>query len=212
MHGTQENRASVNFLQSDAECLSIELIGHLNIHSASSIWKKCIAAQAKYQPRLIKIDAKKLDYCDGAGIALLSEIKTRQLANKQECNIENLHSKPKKLLEMILNKEAAVSESLTKEKLSNRLRYNLGYFAADIVGQIRENIQFVGKLCVEIYKTIIHPLTIRWKDMWKAAQQVGPNGLPINAGLGFLIGLISAFQAAITLEKFGAQIYVGSLV
>lgn len=212
MESYEKNTPSVNVLQADKECLSIELGGHLNIHTASSIWKQCIKAQEIYQPRLLKIDAKKLDYCDGAGIALLSELKTRQLANNQLCEINNLHEKPRRMLEMILNKEPAISDSLPQEKLSDRIRHNFGFFAVGVVGQIEENIRFVGKLTVEIWKAALKPRSIRWKDMWKAAQQVGPNGLPIIAGLGFLIGLISAFQAAITLEQFGAQVYVGSLV
>ena len=43
-------------------------------------------------------------------------------------------------------------------------------------------------------------------------QRAGYQGLPIVSLISFLMGLITAFQAAVQLRQFGADIYVANLV
>jgi len=44
------------------------------------------------------------------------------------------------------------------------------------------------------------------------AEKAGVNALPIVALVSFLVGLIMAFQAAIPMRQFGAEIYVADLI
>jgi phospholipid/cholesterol/gamma-HCH transport system permease protein len=53
---------------------------------------------------------------------------------------------------------------------------------------------------------------VRWKDAFLVAETAGVNALPVIALIGFLMGLIMAFQAAIPMRQFGAVIYVANLV
>jgi phospholipid/cholesterol/gamma-HCH transport system permease protein len=56
------------------------------------------------------------------------------------------------------------------------------------------------------------PRQIRWRDTWIYMQRAGYEALPIVTLISFLMGLITAFQAAVQLRQFGADIYVASLV
>lgn len=58
----------------------------------------------------------------------------------------------------------------------------------------------------------MHSGRIRWADLFLLAEKAGSNGVGITSLLGFLIGLILAFQSAIALEMFGAEVYVADLV
>lgn len=208
----QNKTATVIFTESNHERLAIELAGHLDIHSTTQIWLQCIHAQEKFQPKNIIIDAEKLEYCDGAGLALLSELKARQTAIQQSCEIKNLQPRFQKLLDMIIKKEPIFSEPITKVSLSDRIGIKVGIFTVGVAGSARDDIKFIGKICYEFFQSLLRPRSLRWKDVWKTMQLVGPDALPIIALLGLLIGFISAFQSAIPLEQFGAQIYIGSLV
>ena len=53
---------------------------------------------------------------------------------------------------------------------------------------------------------------LRWADWLLAVETTGVNALPIIALIGFLIGLILAFQSAIPLKRFGAEVLVSDLV
>jgi phospholipid/cholesterol/gamma-HCH transport system permease protein len=53
---------------------------------------------------------------------------------------------------------------------------------------------------------------VRWKDVWYECEQVGANALPIVTLISFLLGIILAFQAAVPMRQFGAEIFVADLV
>ncbi len=53
---------------------------------------------------------------------------------------------------------------------------------------------------------------MRWKDVWYTCEQVGVNALPIVALISFLLGIILAFQAAVPMRQFGAELFVADLV
>jgi phospholipid/cholesterol/gamma-HCH transport system permease protein len=59
---------------------------------------------------------------------------------------------------------------------------------------------------------MLHPRSLRWKDTFLIAEKSGADAVVITALLGFLIGLILAFQSAIPMMQFGAQIFVADLV
>ncbi|MBA5867706.1 MAG: MlaE family lipid ABC transporter permease subunit [Nitrospira sp. CR1.3] len=73
-------------------------------------------------------------------------------------------------------------------------------------------IAFVGELCMALGRALRHPGLVRWKDALVTAELAGANALPIVALLGFLLGLIMAFQSAIPMRQFGADIYVANLI
>ena len=73
-------------------------------------------------------------------------------------------------------------------------------------------IAFVGQLCAALAQAARHPRLVRWKDAFLTAELAGVNALPIISLLGFLLGLIMAFQSAIPMRQFGADIYVADLI
>ena len=57
-----------------------------------------------------------------------------------------------------------------------------------------------------------HPRSVRWKDVWRICEQVGADALPIVALISFLLGMILAFQSAVPMKRFGAEIFVADLI
>ena len=53
---------------------------------------------------------------------------------------------------------------------------------------------------------------MRWRETWLYMERTGLEALPIVALISFLMGLITAFQAAVQLTQFGADIYIANLV
>ena len=73
-------------------------------------------------------------------------------------------------------------------------------------------LAFLGELGRSTVQAFRRPSTVRWRDVTRLLARHGSDGLPINALIGFLMGLITAFQAAIQLHKFGADVFVANLV
>lgn len=182
------------------------------MQSVASVWNEALTHQAEAKPKSLMVDASQLTHCDSAAIALFVELYKRQQAEDHQFEIKQLAEQYLKLFNMIVAEEKEADKPVAPIRFSDRIRMNLGYFAIGVVDDIKENIRFVGKLSFEMLRLIVRPQSLRWGDMIRMAQATGPNALPIIILLGFLLGFISAFQSAIPLEKFGAQIYIGTLV
>ena len=71
---------------------------------------------------------------------------------------------------------------------------------------------FIGALVSAVGRLPAHRRQFRVRDVAREAEQAGFRALPLMLLLGALIGLILAFQSAIPMRQFGADIFVANLV
>ena len=88
----------------------------------------------------------------------------------------------------------------------------IGHFTIGIWQDVQVLLTFVGELMAMLFRAARHPRLVRWSDVWLSAERAGVDALPIIALVGFLLGLILAFQSAIPMRRFGAEIFVANLV
>ncbi len=83
------------------------------------------------------------------------------------------------------------------------------------VGKARngiEGIAFMGEALVTILRALARPRLLRWPDVLRHLDEVGTRAFPLTLLLGFLIGVILAYQSSIPLRRFGAEVFVPNLV
>ncbi|MGC8478085.1 MAG: MlaE family ABC transporter permease [Acetobacteraceae bacterium] len=71
---------------------------------------------------------------------------------------------------------------------------------------------FIGALVTALARLPANRRQFRLSDVAREAEQAGFRALPLVLLLGALIGLILAFQSAIPMRRFGADIFVANLV
>ncbi|EEE35702.1 ABC transporter, inner membrane subunit [Rhodobacteraceae bacterium KLH11] len=71
---------------------------------------------------------------------------------------------------------------------------------------------FLGLTLHRLVRTLIMPWRLRRAALVSQMEQVGFKALPIVALMGFLIGVVLAFQGATQLKQFGAEIFVVELI
>ena len=76
----------------------------------------------------------------------------------------------------------------------------------------REALGFLGETAVCALGLAAHPRRFRLGDAALAFQRAAFDGLPITTGIGFLLGLILAFESAAALRMFGVEVYVADLL
>lgn len=77
---------------------------------------------------------------------------------------------------------------------------------------ILDGIAFMGETVVTIARAARHPRLLRWGDLLRFLDEVGTRAFPLTLLLGFLIGVILAYQSSIPLRRFGAEVFVPNLV
>jgi phospholipid/cholesterol/gamma-HCH transport system permease protein len=186
--------------------LVVFLRGRLDAESTGPLWKAAFEAlPEKHQKRLV-INATEVDYCDGAGIGLIVELRRRQ---GQETEVRGLAPQFQSLLDLFPFEAGAPPGPKPKPA---SLPVELGLRTVHILKDLHAQIAFIGELLVDAAGALRRPSKIRWGDVLQVAIAAGVNALPIISMMGLLIGLILAFESALPLKQFGAQVYVANLV
>lgn len=190
--------------------LTIRIRGRLDSTSTGNIWQGTIDALERTSSKRVTVDTSEIDYCDGAGISLLVEIQRRQKKRDNELEIVGLREQYQKLLDLFDPLE--FEESHPEKPRKTSLTEEVGRATFSVWDNIRSQIAFLGELVAALFLAARNPRVVRWKDAFLIAETAGVNALPIVALISFLIGLIMAFQAAIPMSQFGAEIFVADLI
>src|SRR5687768_7978111 len=190
--------------------LRIIIEGRLDSSTTGTIWRDATDTVAAARVPQVLLDASGIDYCDGSGIALIAQLRNQQQRFGGNFEIRGLRPEFGAILEEWEPTELAAVEDHAAEHPP--FVEQVGRAIVDLGQDIRILIIFVGELGSALLQAALSPGRARWRDTVWIAEAVGVNALPIVALIGFLMGLIMAFQAAIPLGQFGAQIFVANLI
>ena len=93
-------------------------------------------------------------------------------------------------------------EALTKEFLS------LGEGLLLLLGHVRELVQLVGQLALDLLRLARSPAQGPWRDVSGHLYRIGATAMPITALVGFLIGVVLAYLMSQQLRQFGADAFI----
>ena len=79
-------------------------------------------------------------------------------------------------------------------------------------GDLRERMSLLGESVVCALSTLVRPRQFRFGDFLLAFQRASYGGLPITLCIGFLLGVILAFQTASVLKSFGVETFVANML
>jgi phospholipid/cholesterol/gamma-HCH transport system permease protein len=190
--------------------VAIAIEGRLDSNTTGRIWRQATETVANAKARSVTVDASQIDYCDGSGIALLVYLRNLQRKAAGQLEIHGLRPEFQGLLEESDLGDLEQLESQRRPKTN--LAEDIGRAVVGFLADTRSLIGFVGELVSALGTAAMHPRSVRWRDAVRVAESAGVNALPIIVLVSFLMGVIMAFQGAISLRRFGADIFVANLV
>ena len=104
------------------------------------------------------------------------------------------------------------NEFLKEKKILNRFFENVGKKVYDILKSTKLFIDFVGKVFYFLLYLVMNPKKIRFRATLKYIETSAVDALLIVAVTAFLVGVVIAYQGAVQLEKFGANIFVVEMI
>jgi len=188
----------------------LRLAGRLDAYSIAGVWPDARAALDAAPNVPVLIETSRVEYCDGGGIAMLVDLLRQPRRPEAKVSVVGLKPQFETLLDQFDPAALRVAPAEHAERLHTVAEIGR---AALIVGRdLRLQIAFIGETSSALWFAITHPHRVRWKDVWYICEQVGVNALPIVALISFLLGIILAFQSAVPMRQFGAEIFVADLV
>lgn len=88
----------------------------------------------------------------------------------------------------------------------------VGMAVGAFIAAVAEGLGFVGIVVARLAGLLMRPWRLRLTAVVHHMQEAGLNAVPIVALMGFLIGVVLAFQGAAQLRQFGAEVFVVDLI
>jgi len=198
-------------LQTDADgATRLTLRGRLDADSTARIWSPLMGAVRRTAGRRLVVEASGVEYCDGAGAGLLLEMTRRQVLSHGGIELRGLRDEIRHFVDML---DPGIPPAEEPGGASLRgIAIEIGEATSKVTRGVHDQVSFIGELGAALYYSVRYPSRVRWKDAILLAETAGANALGIVALIGFLMGMILAFQSAVPLKRFGAEIFVADLV
>jgi phospholipid/cholesterol/gamma-HCH transport system permease protein len=204
------NPVSLNTEIIEEGSLKLVINGRLDSSSTGKIWRESLLSIDKSLPERVIVDASGIDYCDGTGIGFLFNLQLKQAQRGGMFEIQGLSGEFQQLFDQF--KPSDFIQAEMEEPKASNIFVNVGRETIDIFHGITANISFLGEMMVALCYAMLNPKSVRWKDFLITAELIGVNAFSIVALVCFLIGLVMAFQSAIPMQKYGAQLFVADLI
>ena len=159
--------------------LSVKLPPSLTAETSVKIWEQVLGAESSGQTIF---DASDLTFCDESGLTLLYELRSRPDAFK----LINVSAS----IETLYNTMLKNFSPKPVEKKSLGVVSSLGKWLYDAASSTKQSIIFLGSACCAL------------------TDEAGSRAVGIICLIGFLMGVIIAFETALVAQIFGAVIFV----
>lgn len=187
----------------------VAVVGTLDAAAAVALWPRLDAATAprrrgggRAQDWEV-VDLSRASVAGSAAIALLSVLDERGLA------LAGLDPAAEAgVAELRRAREARPVGAAPEPGFLGRLGRSSAAGAASAVA----GLDFLGRSLRFCVRSLLHPRRHPARGFAGVFSRVGADAVPVTLVIGFLLGVILAFESAVPLKMFGAEVYVGDLI
>jgi phospholipid/cholesterol/gamma-HCH transport system permease protein len=185
--------------------LEVDLGGEWRIGDHRPVWAEVLGAQ---KPERVKITAAGLGPWDTSILLFVLEARASCRKSGIDCDIESLPEK----MRLLLSQFEATLKPGAKREHGEDLLTTVGLATAHATTNLGGILNFLGECVLGAARFPVRAHKFRWGDCLEQMQECGAMSLPIVSMISFLVGLTIAYEAAVELRQFGADIFVADVV
>jgi phospholipid/cholesterol/gamma-HCH transport system permease protein len=188
----------------------VSISGRLDARGVSGLWPLITRKISAGDTPDLVLDLENVEYLDTAGAVFISHVEAfaATLGFKQ-VSVINLKPGYTSLVDLARGIGQTTDQDQVLELSFVEKR---GRAVRDGLAGAKEFITYTGEIVWALVQSLGHPGRIRWADTFVVAERAGVDALPIVALISFIVGLVMAFQAAVPMRMFGAELYVANLI
>ncbi len=162
--------------------------------------------------RPVVIDLSEVEAIDTGGAWAIAGLVARLEAEGTAVSITGASEPQRALIETVTRSRPA--EGAAPEPAGGPAAWleTLGRGMAGGCTTFVEILGFLGITMARLGATLVRPRRLRLTSLVHHMQEVGLTAVPIVVLLAFLIGVVLAFQGAVQLREFGAEVFVVNLI
>jgi len=188
----------------------IVLEGELALTEAFPLWTKLqerVLSAAKYDT--LNFDLAGVERIDGGTMALLVHLRNELKLRGVRSEFVGASESVQQVVHLYHGDDKPVR--VRKRKPEGSLA-QVGRTTIDFFHSIQQVLGFFGDMVLAVLGILREPKTGNWKETPLIMERTGADAVPIVVLINFLVGFVMAFQGAIQLKQFGANIFVADLV
>lgn len=205
--------ARLEWIEIDQQSVKITSSGDWKVNYLNAVIPRLELLKSQYQNVSVIWDVSTVRKIDTAGMLLVTEMVEALKARHCEIEISG-GSDDFNELYSLLGKYHSKSTSSKSEAPFFLLRMleATGKNSVEFVQNIIAFISFIGENFIQLLHYLRYPGSIRFKAIVKNIEDAGLRAVPIITLTSFLIGVVIAYQGAVQLEKFGANIFIVDMI
>src|SRR4051812_36965710 len=201
------------FTWSEAELpegVRIELRGPLTIEEAPALWMRLseLLENSAGKTR-VQIDNSGVTAIDGACTALLVHLRSELKSRGVHCEFTGGSPAVRQLVDLYGGRRRPKPRRARRAASAVE---QVGRTTVAMFDELLAVLDFFGRLVRAVWFSLRHPRQINFRDIGLTMERAGADAAPIVMLINFLIGFVMAYQSALQLKQFGANIYVADLV
>jgi phospholipid/cholesterol/gamma-HCH transport system permease protein len=207
-----EKPQAVFAIQAEADGrTTLRLSGRLDVQGTGRLWRELEHRLRRSPPAALEVDASAVEYCDGAGLALLRWLSKGKMSGAGgQVVVRGLRPEFEELFQTFSAEDYVKSRPPAAEK--SHLAAEVGRAAQGMARDLREEVSFVGEVTAGLAANLFRRKAMRWGEVGRVFEVAGVNALPIVSLISLLVGMIIAFEAAAPFAVFGAQIFIANML
>jgi phospholipid/cholesterol/gamma-HCH transport system permease protein len=192
-------------LSGPAEAVTLSLEGRITAYTVAPVWEAAREALERHPDRPIVVDASRLEYIDDTGIALIFDLKRQDRPPGAEVEIRGLAANLAALIPVYDAKD--FTQAVPRHAHMGVIE-QIGRATARQLAYARQMAGFLAKSGAALGQALTGRVSVRWGEAIDVATEAGANAVPIVMLIGFLMGVIIAFEISLVAQQFGAVIFV----
>jgi phospholipid/cholesterol/gamma-HCH transport system permease protein len=185
--------------------IRLALEGRITAGTAAPIWKRATDTLASHPNRPVVVDASRLEYVDDVGIALLFDLTRRARPPEAKVEIRNLAPN---LATLIGGYDPEKFAPPVPKREHVGIIEQIGRATEQQMEYAQHMLGFLGSCFKAMGLAVTRRGMLRWGEVLDVATEAGANAVPIVLLIGFLMGVIIAFEIGLVAQQFGAVIFV----
>ncbi len=191
---------------------SLRLEGTLDLRGATRLWMELPKKLSNKELKKLEIDASGIEFCDGAGMALLHHLAIGGMTHGVAARLVGLRPEFDTIFKSYSAPLGEGVEDLDPSLARFSIPAEIGATASVFKSDLKEQVSFIGHISSGIVSTLFNRRMMRWPEVLRVFDSAGVNALPIVSLISLLVGLIIAFESSQPLEQFGAQIFIANMI
>jgi phospholipid/cholesterol/gamma-HCH transport system permease protein len=203
-------RSTIELRALAAASLELHMEGELHFSEAAMLWKSLTLRLASVgRGQKLDFDMSRVTRVDGGTMALLVHLRNELKLRGVRSDFIGATGNVQDLVHLYHGDENPVRRK--RRRPENTLE-QIGTGTIAFFKSVREVLGFFGDMILAFLGLLREPRTGNWKEIPHLMERTGADAIPIILLINFLVGFVMAFQGAVQLKQFGANIFVADLV